>query len=128
MVRAFERSIFGYGSVVGLRSISRQRTPRRPRSMASVRPTGPAPATITSYAGNGVPPSWVVRRLYHPGRPCHVEGRMSGVGLDDLRVCPLGRVLGRHALDRLRVHVDDDVLADHLGGLAVGRPGVAGQS
>src|SRR3979411_1573941 len=96
--------------------------------MANVRPTGPAPATITSYAGNGVPPSWVVRRLYHPGRPRHVERGMAGVGLDDPCVRRLARFLGRHALDRLGVHVDDDVLADHLGGLAVGWPGVAGES
>src|SRR5258708_1650983 len=49
----------------------------------------------------------------------------SRVGLDALAVGPLGRLLGRHALDRLGVHVDDDVLADHLGGLAVGRPSIA---
>ena len=49
------------------------------------------------------------------------------VDLGGLAVRPLGRFLGRHALDRLRVHVDDDVLAHHLGRLAVGRPGIADQ-
>src|SRR6202048_3817296 len=111
MGRALERSILGHGAVVGLRSISRQRTPRRPRSMASVRPTGPAPATITSWTGNGVPPSWV-GRLYHPGRhrrirllsPAGGRGRVRGIrtslpphltsppgGGEEFELCPPSR-------------------------------------
>src|SRR5712664_2912447 len=38
---------------------------------------------------------------------------------------PLHSFLRRHALHALRVHVGDDVLRQHLGGLAVRRPGVA---
>src|SRR5437016_3656461 len=49
----------------------------------------------------------------------------SGVDLDQFVMRPLDRLLGGHALDRLRVHVDDDVLGDDLGGLAVGWPGMA---
>ena len=48
IVRALHRSIFGRNSGAGLFSIKAQRTPRRPRSMASVSPTGPAPTTRTS--------------------------------------------------------------------------------
>ena len=40
---------------------------------------------------------------------------------------PLDRSLGRAALDRLGVHVGDDVLGERLGGLAVRRAGVAGR-
>src|SRR5215813_1870279 len=51
----------------------------------------------------------------------------SRVGLDDLVMSPLGGFLRRHALNRLRIHVSDDVFRHHLGGLAVGRSGVARQ-
>ena len=47
MVRALQRSIFGRKAGACLRSISVQRMPRNPRSMASVSPTGPAPTTMT---------------------------------------------------------------------------------
>src|SRR5437660_12045908 len=47
MVRALHRSIFGRRAGAGFFSISRQRTPRRPRSTASVSPTGPAPTMRT---------------------------------------------------------------------------------
>src|SRR5262245_59129446 len=41
----------------------------------------------------------------------------SAVDLAHLTVGPLHRVLGGHALDSLGVHVDDDVLGKHFGGL-----------
>src|SRR5262249_12709229 len=66
-------------------------------------------------------------RAVAPHDPATPPRTASGVGLDAFAVGPLGRLLGRHALDRLGVHVDDDVLADHLGRLAVGRPGIACQ-
>src|SRR6267378_1445836 len=47
MVRALHRSIFGRNCGASFCSINVQRTPRLPRSMASVRPTGPPPTTIT---------------------------------------------------------------------------------
>jgi len=49
----------------------------------------------------------------------------SGVDLPDLLVRPADRVLGRHALHSLGIHVDDDVFAQHLGRLAVCRSGIA---
>src|SRR6185437_12953997 len=51
----------------------------------------------------------------------------GAVDLDHLSVRPLDRIGRRHALDRLRVHVDDDVLGLHLGGSLVGRSGIACQ-
>src|SRR3569832_2815803 len=48
MVRALQRSILGRNAGASLRSISVQRMPRLPRSMASVSPTGPAPTMTTS--------------------------------------------------------------------------------
>src|SRR5947207_5174068 len=47
MLRALVMSILGWRVVVGLRSTSRVRIPRRARSRASVIPTGPAPAMMT---------------------------------------------------------------------------------
>ena len=47
IVRGLQRSIFGYPSGASFFSISVQRTPRLPRSMASVSPTGPAPTMST---------------------------------------------------------------------------------
>jgi hypothetical protein len=49
-----------------------------------------------------------------------VETRSGAVDLDHLSVRPLDRIGRRHALDRLRVHVDDDVLGLHLGGFLGG--------
>src|ERR1700675_4417349 len=43
MLRALMRSIFGRNAGSAFCSMMVQRTPRRPRSMASVRPVGPAP-------------------------------------------------------------------------------------
>src|SRR5579864_7386045 len=50
MVRALMRSIFGRNAGRGFCSIRTQRTPRLPRSMASVSPTGPAPTIRTSLS------------------------------------------------------------------------------
>src|SRR5882724_1130594 len=49
------------------------------------------------------------------------------VSLDYLIKRPFHRVLGRHALDRLRIHVRDDVFGYHFGGLAIGRPRISWQ-
>ena len=56
---------------------------------------------------------------------CESEVSMAWAGsvavdLDHLSVRPLDRIGRRHALYRLRVHVDDDVLGLHLGGFLVG--------
>src|SRR5436309_775659 len=53
IVRALQRSIFGRNSGAAFFSTSMQRTPRRPRSIARVRPTGPAPTTSTSVTMSG---------------------------------------------------------------------------
>ena len=47
MLRALVMSILGWRVVVRLRSTSIQVTPRRARSRASVKPTGPPPAMMT---------------------------------------------------------------------------------
>src|SRR2546423_1627840 len=53
--------------------------------------------------------------------------RVATLAVDALQLTrgPLHRRLGRPALDRLGVHVGDDVLRERLGGLAVRRAGVA---
>src|SRR6266481_6533801 len=43
----------------------------------------------------------------------------SGVDLHELVMSPFYRVFGRCALDRLRIHVDDDVFGFDFGSLAV---------
>src|SRR6266702_2344520 len=50
MERALHRSILGHMCGASFCSTSVQRTPRRPRSSASVRPTGPAPTMRTSVS------------------------------------------------------------------------------
>src|SRR3974377_1733158 len=52
MVRALHRSILGRSCGASFCSSKVQRTPRRPRSMASVRPPGPAPTTMTSLSNS----------------------------------------------------------------------------
>ncbi len=47
MLRAFTRSILGRNCGASFCSMSVQRTPRKPRSTASVSPTGPAPTMRT---------------------------------------------------------------------------------
>src|SRR5262245_28813482 len=49
------------------------------------------------------------------------------IDLLEFALRPFDRLLGRHALDRLGVHVDDDVFRVHLAGLGRGRPFVAEQ-
>src|SRR5262249_55611997 len=51
MVRALHRSIFGKKAGASFCSMSVQRTPRLPRSTASVSPTGPAPTIRTCVSG-----------------------------------------------------------------------------
>src|SRR4051812_41755893 len=55
MVRPLQRSILGKRLCVWLRSTSVHRTPRRPRSSARVRPTGPAPTMSTSVESTDIP-------------------------------------------------------------------------
>src|SRR5215216_3682558 len=50
---------------------------------------------------------------------------VSTIDLHQFAMRPLDGVLGRHALDRLCIHVDDDVLGPDLGRLAIGCPGIA---
>src|SRR5262249_50705869 len=54
--------------------------------------------------------------------------RGSGVDLHELVMRPFDGVLRRHPLHRLRVHVDDEVLGDDLGGLPGRGTGVAGEA
>src|SRR5580704_6919990 len=53
---------------------------------------------------------------------------LGAVDLGQLVMRPFDGILGCHALDRLRVHVDDDVLGDDLGRLLVRGPGIAGEA
>ena len=53
IVRALQRSILGRNSGAAFCSTSMQRTPRRPRSTASVSPTGPPPTINTSVCAAG---------------------------------------------------------------------------
>src|SRR5215211_7443130 len=52
IVRALQRSILGRNWGVSFRSMSSQRMPLRPRSMASVKPTGPAPTMMTCVSNS----------------------------------------------------------------------------
>jgi hypothetical protein len=52
--------------------------------------------------------------------------RSSGVDLVELAFGPRDRILRGHALDRLGIHVDDEVLGQDLGGLLAGGSGKAG--
>src|SRR5688572_5407784 len=73
MVRPLQRSILGRWLALALRSISVQRTPRRPRSRASVSPTGPAP-TISTWV------STATGRLRQPRKArSQLEGGELGV-------------------------------------------------
>ena len=51
----------------------------------------------------------------------------AAMDLDELCMGPFDRIGRRHALDGLRVHVDDDVLGLHLGCILIGRPSIAPQ-
>jgi hypothetical protein len=51
----------------------------------------------------------------------------AAMDLDELCMGPFDRIGRRHALDGLRVHVDDDVLGLHLGCVLIGRPSIAPQ-
>src|ERR1043165_1309623 len=98
MERALQRSILGRNCGALFRSIRVQRTPRLPRSYASVRPTGPAPTIRTSVSTT---PSQFDHHLSiaHEGRislyrfearrednfaGAHVELPLMEIALDDL--------------------------------------------
>src|SRR6478672_323815 len=49
----------------------------------------------------------------------------SAVNFAHLAVGPLHRIFGRHALDGLGIHVDNDVLGEHFGSLASRRARMA---
>ena len=49
------------------------------------------------------------------------------VSLGDLIVRPFHRLVGPHALDRLRIHVRDYVFGQHFGGPAIGRRRISWQ-
>src|SRR3546814_6050549 len=67
-------------------------------------------------------------RARAPALPVSVGGRSGLVHLEQLALAPLDGFLGRGALQCLGVHVGDDVLRQHLGGLRTGRPGIAGDA
>src|SRR5262252_10457823 len=54
------------------------------------------------------------------------DAAVLGVGLLQLTLGPLRRIFRLHALDRLRVHVHEDVLDERLGRLAARRARIAG--
>src|SRR5215471_2091519 len=60
------------------------------------------------------------------GTNVHISCRSSSA-VDRLQftLCPLDNVLRRHALDRLCVHVDDDVFGEHFSRLLAGRSRIA---
>src|SRR5947208_239358 len=73
-------------------------------------------------------PDLSVERRGYGSSNGHTSSRgKSDVNLAQLTGCPPYGVLRRHALHRLGVHVDDDVLAQHLAGFAIRRPGIAGE-
>src|SRR6185369_6550888 len=83
------------------------------------RVTGATPGTTVACPTSPRPPA--IGRMRRPslmtGPPS--RSRLRAVDLFQLGLGPLHRFLGRHALDGLRVHVDDDVLRIGLGGLRV---------
>src|SRR5216683_224706 len=132
---------FSSTSHAGMKSTQRTMLSRVPWAKAGARlaarmPSRPAAAVAPTAAD----PARNVRRLtagervlvlrsgvvIDPSSGPPVGPRRSGlVDLLELALSPLDGVLGLHALDRLGVHVDDDVLRERLGGLAGGRPRVA---
>src|SRR5215831_1460738 len=59
-------------------------------------------------------------------RGCHSQQMSaSRVNFDKLPMSPPDRILGRHTLHRLRIHIGDDVLGHDLGCRPVRRPGIA---
>src|SRR5688500_7996902 len=118
MVRALQRSIFGRNCGAALRSISVQRTPFWPRSMASVSPTGPAPTMRTSVSYKradynqrmrGIVAalcmlSFFVHAENYPARTVHIIVPYTpGTGADSL-----ARLLGPRLAERWKVAVVTD--------------------
>src|SRR4029077_7304636 len=96
MVRALMRSIFGSNAGRAFCSIKMQRTPRLPRSMASVSPVGPPPTIRTSLS------------IAHRSQNRRSGRRQSGQLLERL----IGRVgaLPRRRIDEL---IDVGAEIDH---------------
>src|SRR5262245_46038117 len=76
----------------------------------------PAPPAIGRFTATSLP----LAESRQPGRD-----PSALVDLLELGLGPLDGILGLHALDRLGVHVDDDVLREYLRCLARGGAGVA---
>jgi hypothetical protein len=71
---------------------------------------------------------WPSASLHSPMAHGDVKRFGSAViDLHELCMGPFDRIGRRHALDGLRVHVDDDVLGLHLGCFLIGRPGITCQ-
>src|SRR5207302_956772 len=84
MLRALTRSIFGKNCGASFCSTSMQRTPRRPRSTASVNPVGPPPAMRT----------WVSIYKSYSANPIIVPAQAGGGGFT-FEVQHLGEGRGR---------------------------------
>src|SRR5215470_15221361 len=104
---------------VRIKSAGARSTPARMCSRSSSRPSPPgrrafgtATTTGTGTAGT------LTRRAISLG--------VLRVRLLQLGLSPLCRVLRLHPLDGLRVHVDEDVFHERLGGLSARWTGVAG--
>src|SRR6187401_3182183 len=99
MVRALHRSIFGRNCGASFCSIRVQAIPRRPRSMASVNPVGPAPTIRTGvfmrggferFAEGLAPRDGIMEeRVSPPGAKHYVAG--------DLRISRRWNVLNRYS-------------------------------
>src|SRR5437764_7205114 len=79
------------------------------------RPTAPPQLKQGGRRGYGLPNS-----------DSRLRGK-SDVNFLQLAGRPFHRIFGRHALDRFGIHVDDDVFAQDLAGLAIGWAGVSGE-
>src|SRR5579883_731347 len=103
-------------------STSPAQTRRPPASQLS-----PPPASAGASATMRPPATPISTRSPPATRAFLRISSTSGVDFHQLAMRPGDGVLRLHALHRLGVHVDDDVLGLHLGGLARGRPGIAEQ-
>src|SRR5215813_7157154 len=61
-------------------------------------------------------------------RSRHGTQQNSGVDLRYLLMRPFHRVLRRRALHVLGIHVDDEVLAEYFRRVAIGGPGITGET
>src|SRR6266478_4244510 len=104
-------------SASGMKSTQRTRCSLVPCAKAGARWAATIPAIPVTLRN--------VRRSIEPS-PVR-SGRLSLVDLLQLGLGPFHRVLGAHALDRLGVHVGDDVLGERFRRLGRRRAGVAEQ-